>query len=40
LHINPGAAGRQGFHKVKTVVRFSLREGRVEDLQVIELDKR
>lgn len=40
LHINPGAAGRQGFHKVKTVVRFSLREGRVEDLQVIELGKR
>jgi uncharacterized protein len=40
LHINPGAAGLQGFHKVKTVVRFSLREGRVEDLQVIELGKR
>lgn len=36
LHINPGACGREGFHKVKTVVRFTLDEGRISDLEVIE----
>ncbi len=40
LHINPGAAGRQGFHHLRTAVRFSLREGKVTDLEVIELGKR
>jgi len=40
LHINPGAAGRQGFHYLRTAVRFSLREGNVTDLEVIELGKR
>ena len=37
LHINPGAAGQQGFHKVKTIVRFTLVEGDIKDLQVVEL---
>ncbi|GAA4436331.1 metallophosphoesterase family protein [Pontibacter saemangeumensis] len=40
LHINPGAAGRHGFHKMRTMVRFNVEEGRVLDLQVIELGKR
>ncbi|MCA6075379.1 metallophosphoesterase family protein [Fulvivirga sedimenti] len=40
LHINPGAAGKQGFHKISTLVRFSLEAGRISDLQVIELGKR
>lgn len=40
LHINPGAAGRQGFHKVRTVVRFTLEYGDIRDLQVIELGLR
>lgn len=40
LHINPGAAGRHGFHKMRTMVRFNVEEGRVQDLQVIELGKR
>lgn len=40
LHINPGAAGRHGFHKVRTMVRFSVEAGQVRDLQVIELGKR
>ncbi len=39
LHINPGACGRQGWHKVKTLVRFSLENGRVKDMEVIELGK-
>ena len=37
LHINPGAAGKYGFHKQRTLVRFSVEEGRFKDLEVIEL---
>ena len=40
LHINPGAAGNHGFHKVKTLVRFRVLEGVIQDLEVIELGKR
>ena len=37
LHINPGAAGRQGFHTVRTLVRFCIDQGQFSDLEVIEL---
>ncbi len=37
LHINPGAAGIYGFHKVRTLVRFSVDNGVFKDLEVIEL---
>ncbi|MBQ8361713.1 MAG: metallophosphoesterase family protein [Bacteroidaceae bacterium] len=37
LHINPGAAGNYGFHKVRTLVRFSIKEDHFEDLEIIEL---
>lgn len=37
LHINPGACGSQGWHKVKTLVRFSLHAGNISGLEVIEL---
>ena len=37
LHINPGAAGIYGFHKVRTLVRFTIDEGNFKDLEVIEL---
>jgi putative phosphoesterase len=37
LHINPGAAGLQGFHQKKTMVRFSLDQGNILDLEFIEL---
>lgn len=37
LHINPGAAGNYGFHKVRTLVRFSINDGHFGDLEVIEL---
>ena len=37
LHINPGAAGNYGFHKVRTLVRFSVDDGVFKDLEVIEL---
>lgn len=38
LHMNPGAAGKQGFHKVRTLLRFSLDVGDIKDLEVIELN--
>ncbi|WP_018617022.1 metallophosphoesterase family protein [Segetibacter koreensis] len=40
LHINPGAAGKQGWHKVRTLVRFSIDGANIKDCEVIELGKR
>jgi len=40
LHINSGAAGNHGFHKMKTIVRFSLEAGNIKEVEVIELGKR
>ena len=40
LHINPGAAGIHGFHHVRTLVRFSITDSKIHDLEVIELGKR
>lgn len=40
LHINPGACGRQGFHLEKTVVRFTLDEGKISQLQIGKLGPR
>jgi predicted phosphodiesterase len=37
LHINPGAAGISGFHKVRTLVRFTVDKGIFKNLEVIEL---
>lgn len=39
LHINPGAAGLQGWHQVRTLVRFSVHEGQFSDLEVIEIPR-
>lgn len=40
LHMNPGAAGKEGFHKVRTLTRFSISGERIHDLEVIELQDR
>lgn len=40
LHMNPGAAGNHGFHKVKTLLRFTLDNGNIKDLEVVELGSR
>jgi putative phosphoesterase len=40
LHINPGAAGKQGWHKVRTLVRFVIDGADIRDCEVIELGKR
>ena len=37
LHINPGAAGRHGWHQVRTLVRFTIDGSNFSDLEVIEL---
>lgn len=38
LHINPGAAGKNGFHKTRTIVRFVIDDSTIKDLEVIELN--
>jgi putative phosphoesterase len=40
LYLNPGAAGNQGFHHIKTIVRFDLSAGEINNMEVIELGKR
>ena len=40
LHINPGAAGKYGFHKVRTAIRFVIEKGKMKDLEVLELEKK
>jgi hypothetical protein len=40
VHLNPGAAGHHGFHKVRTLLRFSLDSGKVIEPEVVELGKR
>lgn len=40
LHINPGAAGRSGWHKVKTLIRFCISDEKIHTLEAIELGNR
>jgi putative phosphoesterase len=40
LHINPGAAGKYGFHLVQTLVRFEIDGEKIQQLEVIELNKK
>lgn len=40
LALNPGAAGRHGFHQVRTLLRFSIDKGKVLDLRAVELGPR
>lgn len=37
LHLNPGACGKQGWHKVRTMMRFVVDGEEVKDLEIIEL---
>ena len=37
MHLNPGAAGKSGFHKVRTLMRFVIDGKQLKDLEVIEL---
>ena len=40
LHINPGAFGISGFHKVRTAIRLVLDNQNFRDLEILELPKR
>jgi uncharacterized protein len=40
LWMNPGACGIKGFHKVKTLLRFTINDDKIENLEAIELGKR
>ncbi len=40
LHLNPGAAGHNGWHTMRTVLRFQILEGKIQDLEAIELGPR
>lgn len=39
LHLNPGAAGKYGFHKLRTMLRFTIDHGNIKEMEVIELAK-
>jgi len=40
LHMNPGAAGKHGFHQVRTMLRFEIDDDKISNLEIIELEKR
>lgn len=40
LHLNPGAAGKSGWHKVRTMMRFEIDGEEIKNLEVIELGNR
>jgi putative phosphoesterase len=40
LHMNPGAAGKQGWHKVRTLIRFEVNGDKMQNCEVIELGKK
>ena len=39
LHMNPGAIGKHGFHKVRTMLRFTVDAGKIDNLEVIQVDR-
>ncbi len=40
LHLNPGACGIQGFHRVRTMIKLKINAGKISDVEVIELARR
>lgn len=40
LHLNPGAAGKHGFHKVRTMLRFEIDGSAIKNMEIIELEQR
>lgn len=40
LHMNPGAAGKHGFHKMRTLLRFSIDKAKILNVEAIELGLR
>ncbi|MFD0963051.1 metallophosphoesterase family protein [Pseudofulvibacter geojedonensis] len=40
LHLNPGAAGKHGFHQVRTMLRFEIDGNDIKNMEIIELEQR
>ncbi len=40
LHLNPGAAGKQGWHKIRSLLKFCISEDKIHTLEAIELGGR
>ena len=40
MHMNPGAAGKSGFHQVRTMLRFVIDGEKIKDLEIIEIEKK
>ncbi len=40
LHMNPGAIGDYGIHKVKTILCFTIEEKEIKDLRVVEFPRK
>ncbi|MFI5186865.1 MAG: metallophosphoesterase family protein [Chitinophagales bacterium] len=40
LHMNPGAAGKQGWQKMRTIIRFVIDGKEIKNCEVIELGKK
>jgi len=40
LHMNPGAVGNYGIHKVKTIIKFIIEEDNIKDLKIIEFPRK
>ncbi|WP_298903782.1 metallophosphoesterase family protein [uncultured Psychroserpens sp.] len=40
IHMNPGAVGKHGFHKIRTMLRFTIDGHQIDNLEVIEFPKR
>ena len=38
LYMNPGAAGKHGFHQIRTLLRFQLYKGQINQLEAVELE--
>ena len=36
IHMNPGAIGKHGFHKARTMLRFEINGKQIQNLEVIE----
>ena len=39
MHINPGAAGKSGFHNVRTAIKFKIKNSKLNDLQIFEMKR-
>ena len=39
IHMNPGAIGKYGFHNIRTMIRFEVSNGNIDNVEVIEFKR-